>query len=502
MSPLDRFRRSRFIERPDRGNLSSSTETLPENLPVPETPDLTRAQEEEDHTPASSIDGSAREASPVDEDGTLEEFGLSLLERAVDFLSGVFSSGDRPEQGPHPDRGWRPWLLILACYLVFMSTCGWTNSFGFFQAYDAENTSLGVEQISQIGSLSAFLLFFVGALVSHFVHADNIHWIFSVGIVFQLFGTILTPTCDEYWEYLGAQGVLVGLGHGLVFSPVLAVLSTRFAQRRILAMGIAASGSFAGGALFTSLFQDLLPKVGYHWTSVIVSWVKLVSLVIAMILMKPRVSSSALELWWMQLVTPFKDIEYVLYITASLCTTFGVYLNYFFLVAYSQTALDGTHPFGDSLIMFAVSNATGVVSILFFIAAHYCGVINVSALTTLGAAIMLYSWIAVSSQTGLYVWSSIYGILAATLQTLLPMGVLMLTNSRDNSVFKISVAFMVVSFAALGGPLIAARLIEHKGGYKGAQIFAGSVMLLGYAILVAAKGLGLNKSGVGWKSNV
>ncbi|KAJ4118695.1 hypothetical protein NW768_010754 [Fusarium equiseti] len=498
MSRWDRFRRSRSTERLEIGNLSSSTETIPENLPVLERPDLPRDQE--DPLPAGSIDGSAREMSPDNE--TLEEFGLSLLERAVDFLSGVFSSGDRPEQGPHPDRGWRPWLLVLACYLVFMNTCGWINSFGFFQAYNAENTSLEVREISRIGSSSAFLLFFVGALVSHFVDADNIHWIFSVGIVFQLFGTILTPTCDEYWEYLGAQGVLVGLGHGLVFSPVLAVLSTRFAQRRLLAMGIAASGSFAGGALFTCLFQDLLPKVGYHWTSVIVGWVKLVSLVIAMILMKPRANSPTLELWWIQLITPFKDVEYVLYIIASICTTLSVYLTYFFLLAYSQTALDGTYSFGDSLTMFAVSNATGVVSILFFIAAFYFGVINVSTPTTLVAAIMLYSWIAVSSQTGLYVWSSIYGIFAATVQILLPMGVLMLKNSRANSGFKISVAFMLLSFAALGGPLIAASLIKHEGGYKGAQIFAGSAMLLGSAILMAAKRLSLNKPEVGWKSKI
>jgi hypothetical protein len=152
--------------------------------------------------------------------------------------------------------------------------------------------------------------------------------------------------------------------------------------------------------------------------------------------------------------------------------------------------------------MFSVSNTTGCVSILFYIAAYHFGVINVSAPTTLVAAIMLYSWIAVSSQIGLYVWSSIYGIFAATVQTLLPMGVLMLTNSRANSGFKISVAFMVVSFAALGGPQIAARLIEHEGGYKGAQIFAGSVTLVGSVILMAAKGLSLKRPGVELKSKV
>jgi len=82
------------------------------------------------------------------------------------------------------------------------------------------------------------------------------------------------------------------------------------------------------------------------------------------------------------------------------------------------------------------------------------------------------------------------------------MGVLMLTNRRASSGFKISVAFIVLSFAALGGPQIAARLIEHERGYKGAPIFAGSVMLSGSAILMAAKGLSMKKPGVELKSKV
>jgi hypothetical protein len=48
--------------------------------------------------------------------------------------------------------------------------------------------------------------------------------------------------------------------------------------------------------------------------------------------------------------------------------------------------------------------------------------------------------------------------------------------------------FTIVSFAVLTGPPIAGQLIQKKGGgYEYAQIFSGSVMLVGSGFLTAAK---------------
>ncbi|KAL4729664.1 hypothetical protein ACLX1H_004085 [Fusarium chlamydosporum] len=103
------------------------------------------------------------------EDATWEEFDLSILERMV-------------------------------------------NSFGIFQVYYTESMSLPTRKISWIGSIGAFLLFFVGAFTSRFIYGNNVRWVFSIGIIPQLFGLILTSVCKEYWQYLVAQGVVVGLG--------------------------------------------------------------------------------------------------------------------------------------------------------------------------------------------------------------------------------------------------------------------------------------------------
>jgi hypothetical protein len=53
---------------------------------------------------------------------------------------------------------------------------------------------------------------------------------------------------------------------------------------------------------------------------------------------------------------------------------------------------------------------------------------------------------------------------------------------------RMGMVFTIVSFAVLTGPPIAGQLIQKKGGgYEYAQIFSGSVMLVGSGFLIAAK---------------
>ncbi|CEI40101.1 hypothetical protein FVEN_g2350 [Fusarium venenatum] len=109
--------------------------------------------------------------------------------------------------------------------------------------------SLPAGKISWIGSIGACLLFFVGALTSCLVYANTVRWILSIGIILQFFGLIPTSVCREYWQYPRAQGVLIGLGHGLIFCPALAVLSTHFATWRPAEIGFDLCGSAVGGSL-------------------------------------------------------------------------------------------------------------------------------------------------------------------------------------------------------------------------------------------------------------
>lgn len=103
----------------------------------------------------------------TDTDGAPEEFGQSILEEVVSHVS----SSDGSVPAPPPDGGWRAWCVVLSSHLVYMNTWGWVNSFGLFQAYYTQSLSLPASRVSWIGSISIFLLFFVGTLTGRLVDA-------------------------------------------------------------------------------------------------------------------------------------------------------------------------------------------------------------------------------------------------------------------------------------------------------------------------------------------
>lgn len=83
--------------------------------------------------------------------------------------------------------------------------------------------------------------------VSWMQDAGYFRAVFLLGTVLLGVGIFAISVCSEYWHFLLAQGLCLGIGHGCLFCPTLAVLSTYFLRRRALALGIAACGSVTGG---------------------------------------------------------------------------------------------------------------------------------------------------------------------------------------------------------------------------------------------------------------
>ncbi|KAG7416983.1 major facilitator superfamily domain-containing protein [Fusarium sp. MPI-SDFR-AT-0072] len=424
---------------------------------------------------------------------SVSEFGQSLFEEAI----GRASSDRSRAPAPPPDGGWRAWCVVLSTHLVYVNTWGWVNSFGIFQAYYAEHLGLPASKISWISSISVFLLFFVGTLTGRLADAGYFRWVFACGIVFQVTGVMVTSFCTDYWHYFGVQGVLVGLGHSCLFCPVLAVLSTFFARKRALAMGVAACGSATGGVLFPLLARALLRKVGFGWTMRIVGFVQCFLLLISLVLVKPRLrprrSGPLIDF------SAFKDIEYVLYVTASFFTCLGVYLAYYFMAAFSRTAIDPPFTFNQSLDLLMILNGVGVFGrLLANWTADHIGAINVFAPHSFFAGVILFCWMGVTNKPSLYVWSVFYGILAAAIQSLFPIGISLLTEDLTKIGVRMGMAFTIASFASLAGPPAAGAIIDAEHGFTGAQAFAGTAMLLGALFLIAAKKKRMARLGTGW----
>lgn len=117
--------------------------------------------------------------------------------------------------------------------------------------------------ISWIGSLQVFLTFFVGALAGRATDAGFFRPLLLLGTLLLVLGLFMASLATQYWHFVLAQGLCMGLGSGCLFTPTIATVSTYFDKRRSLALGFTASGSATGGLVFPAMARQLLPRVGF-----------------------------------------------------------------------------------------------------------------------------------------------------------------------------------------------------------------------------------------------
>jgi MCP family monocarboxylic acid transporter-like MFS transporter 10 len=78
-----------------------------------------------------------------------------------------------------------------------------------------------------------------------------------------ILATFLVAECNAFWQVMLCQGVLTGLASGVMFSPILTILSHWFKKRRGLVFGCSAVGASIGGTVVPILVRTLLPRVGW-----------------------------------------------------------------------------------------------------------------------------------------------------------------------------------------------------------------------------------------------
>ncbi|KAG6362964.1 hypothetical protein INS49_008059 [Diaporthe citri] len=177
-----------------------------------------------------------------------------------------FTSRSSTTPTPPPDGGFSAWMCVLGTHLVVMNTWGVINSFGVFQSYYVDALHRSPSDISWIGPVEIFLLFFIGTVTGRLTDAGFFRPLFLTGGVLVVGGALAASASGRYWQIFLAQGVCVGLGNGCLFCPAVAVVSTYFQRRRSLALGLGACGSSTGGVLFPIMVRQLLPRIGFEWT--------------------------------------------------------------------------------------------------------------------------------------------------------------------------------------------------------------------------------------------
>ncbi|KAH8585944.1 major facilitator superfamily domain-containing protein [Bisporella sp. PMI_857] len=388
--------------------------------------------------------------------------------------------------GPPPDGGTRAWLQVLVGHLVVFNSWGYISAFGVFQAYYATTLDRSPSDISWIGSVQTFLIYFISTFSGRATDAGYYRHVLIAGLTLQLVGVFATSFATQYWQLFLAQGICVGLGDGLVFCPTVTLISTYFLKKRALAISGIANGFVTGGIVFTTIARQLLYKIGFPWTLRVMGFVILANGVIILSLARtripPRVTGPFIEF------AAFKEASYVLFSSGMFLAFMGVYFAYYYVATFAKDFI-GMSP-KDSLNLLLVMNAIGIPGRIVpaILADRWLGPVNTLILFVISSGLLVYCWAAAHTINGLWAIVIIYGFFGAGVQSLFPPALGSLTSDLSKLGIRIGMVFSVISIGCLTGPPIAGAIIQaNHGGYLHSQMFGGSIMICGATLLVGGR---------------
>ncbi|KAJ6475589.1 MFS general substrate transporter [Mycena sanguinolenta] len=385
-----------------------------------------------------------------------------------------------------PEGYTRKYLTVFGAFMALFCTFGQMNAFGTFQAWYAEHqlSHLEPSTIAWIGSLQLWVFFFSGGLIGRFFDAYGPRPIMIVGSIVYVFSIMMTSISTQYYQYMLAQGVLFGLGVGMLFYPSLSSTATYFQKYRATALGIAASGSSFGGVMYPILLQRLFQLVGFGWGVRISGLLSSVMCGIAVL----TVTSASLKKQraTCQLSETLTDSRFLLLAAGSSFVALGLFIPFFYIVDY------GNHlaiPAQMTFIVLAVMNTGGVVGrIAPACLSDIIGRFNLLAPAAfLSGLLCVVFWLFARSLVPLMLFAAAYGFTSGAFISVITPCVAQISDIEQIG-SRIGILYSIISFPALvGGPAAGALLEAGNGQYSGMILFTGLTVMTGSFLILAAK---------------
>ncbi|KAK7686188.1 hypothetical protein QCA50_010408 [Cerrena zonata] len=172
---------------------------------------------------------------------------------------------------PPVDQGRKAWTFCLCAFLLETLVWGFGFSYGIFQDYYTSHPPFNTQSpiaVAAVGTTALAIQYGEGLLLSLFLqrYPDLLKATMWVGLALSTICLFLSSFVSQIWSLILLQGVGFGIGGGMLYMPVINLLSEWFVQRRGLAGGIIFAGSGVGGFAFPLMVNALLGKVGFRWT--------------------------------------------------------------------------------------------------------------------------------------------------------------------------------------------------------------------------------------------
>lgn len=146
-------------------------------------------------------------------------------------------------------------LTVLQSYGVLLSFYLSNNVFPEATALD----------FAFIGGINFGVALLAASPVTRLVRIFGTHPPLFAGIICHSGGYISASFATRIWHLYLSQGLLVGVGMGLLFVPSVQCTSQWFEKKRSLANGINSAGSGIGGLIFSFATGAVIKNVSFRW---------------------------------------------------------------------------------------------------------------------------------------------------------------------------------------------------------------------------------------------
>ncbi|KAI5359630.1 putative MFS transporter superfamily [Septoria linicola] len=423
-----------------------------------------------------------------------------------------------PQHDIDEGRATRKSKLIQACALMLIaSTCfGLQHAFGIFMAaYASGHPGSRFSAISLIGSTQLALLLGLSSSVSMLIPRAEYRLLYAIGTALLVTSVCCTSWCTSIATLWIVQGLLTGLGMSITLGVGVAVIST-WCKRSdlLLLLALSTAGGYAGGIVYTLVINELLVHQGHAITMRVLAGIVLLAMLPPTFMMRMCEQERGAAPGPIQVSTEEPKISTsscLLLLIGTSIVLLGSPLLPVYATLLAPSMADLTPHNGSHLL--AVMLAAGMFGSLLVACVTFKGIAKTcgaAAVTSIVSSVVVLAWLSIqrpSTFGTLALVSTFYGLTNSGLQVLCLAAPFILTlvstvrqehmtphrgTSRESglsALIYLSVTSMAILLGAPScGALISGATERHSGyEYRIAQVYAGSMLIIGGALMLLSR---------------
>ena len=193
-----------------------------------------------------------------------------------------------------PDSRYANLRLGLSLIISTIAGCG---MWAIVVVLPAVQQEFGIDRAAVSLPYTLMMLGFAFGTITMGRMADKTGIVAPVVIVGALLGSgfLLAGLGPQFWMFTAAHGLLIGIGAGTGFAPMMADISHWFVKRRGFAVVIVAAGNYLAGTIWPLLMNQTMPHLGWRGTYVMIGLIVSCTIIPLAFVLRRRPSARVMD---------------------------------------------------------------------------------------------------------------------------------------------------------------------------------------------------------------